>query len=71
MKSARQLALVSNESAEARLKRVLRESFEARDHAAQQLRHIDAIIAAEIREYARIKGVAFMRVESVRREVMG
>lgn len=50
---------------------ILREAFAGREEAARTLRQFDTLIAAELRVLAKERGVAFVRVETARRELLG
>lgn len=50
---------------------VLREALQAREQAMQTVRDFDALIATELRQLATERGVAFIRVETARRELLG
>lgn len=50
---------------------ILREALLGRDEAMRTVNEFDAIITAEIKALAKERGLTFMRVESVRRELLG
>lgn len=50
---------------------ILREALQGRDEAMKTVREFDTLIAAELRVLAKERGLAFLRIEAVRRELLG
>jgi hypothetical protein len=50
---------------------LLRGLLPARDEAARNLAHVDRLIAEQLRALAKERGVAFIRVETARKELLG
>lgn len=65
--TARRLSLVSPPQ---RTENLLREALLERDQAARTVAKLDAAIAEQLRTLAKERGLAFIRIESARRELL-